>query len=237
MQERPGLDRHTPPDHRVLPQGGAALDPAVGTDEGGALDIGIRIHLGSFAQPDTVAELETGELDVHLPVQDVAVGRQVRPDVTHVRPVAVGDVSVDGTALLQEQREQVLGEVEFLAVGDRVDDVSFQHVDAGIDGVAEHVAPPGLLEESLHPTRLVGDDDAELQWVGNAGHGYRDGRPGRFVELDHLGEIHVGQGVPRKHERPVVQERGGVPDAPGCPQRLLLGGVGERHAEVRFEHR
>ena len=46
-----------------------------------------------------------------------------------------------------------------------VEDLGLHDVDAGVDGVGEHLPPGGLLQEALDPPVLVGDDDAELERV------------------------------------------------------------------------
>ena len=52
------------------------------------------------------------------------------------------------------------------------------------------------------------------------------------VELDELAQVDVGQRVARQHDESVVQQSLGVLYAPGGPERLLLGHVRERDAQV-----
>ena len=116
--------------------------------------------------------------------------------------------------------------------GHVVEDLPLHHVDPGVDRVAEDLAPAGLLQEALDAAVLAGDDDSEVQGVLDPLQGDRDRRAVLLVELDQLGQVHVGERVPGQDQEPVVQQRLGVLDAPGRPQRLLLGHVGERHAQV-----
>ena len=82
------------------------------------------------------------------------MGAQVGLDGADVFPVPVGDVTVQGLTLLQHRREHVPGEVDDLALGDDVEDLGLEHVDAGVDRVGEHLTPGRLLEEPLD--RAVG---------------------------------------------------------------------------------
>ena len=65
----------------------------------------------------------------------------------------------------QGGREHRLGEVDRLVLGNEVEDLRLQHVDAGVDGVGEDLAPRRLLQEPLDPAVGVGDDDAEVERV------------------------------------------------------------------------
>ena len=112
-----------------------------------------------------------------------------------VLPVALGDVAVDRQALLEQLREHVAGPVDRLARGDVVEDLGLHDVDAGVDGVGEHLPPGRLLQEALHPAVLVDDGDAELERVGDPGQADRDERALVVVELDQVGEVEVGERV------------------------------------------
>ena len=114
-----------------------------------------------------------------------------------------------------------------------VEDLRLHHVDAGVDGVGEHLAPGRLLEEALHPVVVVDDGDAELERVGHPGQADGDQRALVVVELDQVGEVEVGERVAGDDEEGVVaQQVLGVLDAAGRAERRLLGGVVQRHAEV-----
>jgi len=123
--------------------------------------------------------------------------------------------------------------VHRLARRDLGEHLGLHHVHTGIDRVAEHLTPGGLLEEPLDPPRLVGDDDAELQRVRLAGQPDGDEGATLLVEPHHVSEIHVGERVAGDNEELIVLERVfRVLDAAGRAERHLLGGVLQRHADV-----
>ena len=233
VKERTVPNDVSPAQDGVGPEDDPSLDPGVLPDVGGTLHLRVRVDLSPLAQPHPVADLETFHLHLYLAVQDVAVDLHVGVEGADVRPVPVADVAVDREALLQEQGEEVPGEVELAPLGDEIKDLTLDDVDPRVGGVAEHVSPPRLLQEPLHPAFLVRDDDPELQRVLDALQRDRDRRASRLVDSHQLGEVDVREGVPGQHDEPVVQERPRVPDAPRGPQRLFLGGVGEGHAEIR----
>src|SRR5581483_94571 len=97
---------------------------------------------------------------------------------------------------------------------DGVEDLRLEDVDAGVDGVAEHLAPRGLLEEALDRTVLAGDDDPEVERVL---HGLEaDGGEGALL----LVEAHDGRQV----------DVGA--DGAGRAQGRLLGGVDHADTEL-----
>ena len=71
-----------------------------------------------------------------------------------------------------------------LALGHEVEDLGLHDVDAGVDGVGEHLAPCGLLEEPFDAPLLVDDRDAELERVGYALEADGDERAAVTVGLD-----------------------------------------------------
>ena len=103
-----------------------------------------------------VAEAEAVDVDLDLAVEHVGVRAEVRLERADVLPVAVGDVAVERAAVVEHRGEHVAREVDDLALGDEVEDLGLEHVDAGVDGVGEHLAPGGLLEEPLDRCRRAG---------------------------------------------------------------------------------
>ena len=95
-------------------------------------------------------------LDLDLVVEDVLVGPQVGLEGADVLPVALGHVAEEGLPGLEDGREDLVGEVHRPALGDEVEDLGLEHVDAGVDGVAEDLAPGGLLQEPLDRAVLAG---------------------------------------------------------------------------------
>ena len=223
---------HVAAEDRVVADPGAGVDPAAGSEHRRALDPGVGVDLGALPQPDPVAQLEAGHLDLDLAVQHVLVGRHVGLERADVLPVALGDRPEQREALLEELREHLAGEVDRPVGLDVVEDLGLQHEDAGVDGVAEHLAPRGLLEEAVDAAVLVGDDDAELERVLDRRQPDRGQRLVLVVEVDDAGEVDVGEHVAGDHEEALVELVHGVADRAGRAQRLLLGGVDHPHAEL-----
>ena len=147
------------------PQHRAGLDAAVVADEHRPFDHDIGRDVGVLAEPHPLPQLEAGELDLDPAVEDVLVGGAVRLERADVLPVPVDHVAVQLAALFEDRREHVAREVDDLALGDVVEHRGFEHVDAGVDRVGEHLAPRRLLEEALDRAVVLGDDDAELDRV------------------------------------------------------------------------
>ena len=154
---------------------------------------------------------------------------EVRGRGPDVLPVAVGHVAVQRPAVLECAGEHFAGEVDRAALGDPLEDLGLEDVDPGIDGVAEHLPPAGLLQEALDAAVLTGDDDAELERVLDRAEGDGGQRRVLLVEGDDLGQVDVGQHVTRDHDEALGQLLHGVAHRPGRAERRLLGGV--RHAD------
>jgi hypothetical protein len=229
-----GADHHVAPEDRVLPDVGAGLDLAVVTDHGGADDLGRRIDLRALAEPHAVAHLEALDADLDLPVEDVLVGLVVGLERADVLPVAVGHVPEQRLGVVEQLREDLAREVDAGAFLDVVEDRRFEDVDAGVDRVAEHLAPAGLLEEPLDAPVLVRDDDPELEGVLHRLEADRRHRAPLLVELHDGGQVDVGEDVAGDHEEPLVLELlHGVADRARRAEGGLLGGVDHADAELR----
>jgi hypothetical protein len=221
-----GAERAVGAQHRVL------VDGAVLPDEHRRVDADRRVDGRVLADPDARAELEARHVDIDLPSEDVLVRLEVRRRRADVLPVPVGHVPVHGCTGLERGREHLAREVDRPALGDEVEDLGFEHVDARVDGVAEHLPPSRLLQKALDAPVLTGDDDAELERVLHRAQ--RDGRQSvvLLVERDHGREIDVGQHVPRNHEEALGQLLTRVAHRSGRAERRLLGGVGHAHPEL-----
>ena len=133
-----------------------------------------------------------------LLVEHVLVGADVRAELADVLPVALGHVAVQRVASFEQRREHVAREVDHLALGDEVEHLGLEHVDAGVDGVGEHLAPGGLLEESLDGAVGTRDHDPELERVLHVLQRDRRGGAGVAVRLHERGEVDVGEDVARR---------------------------------------
>ena len=185
---------------------------------------------GALAHPDVAAQAHPGRGQLDLAVEGVPVGLQVLLQAADVLPVALAHHAVERLVHVEQLREQVVAEVVGLPLGDVVEDLGLEHVDAGVDRVGEDLAPARLLQEALDAPLLVHDDHAELQRVLHALE--RDGDHGLalFVEVDDLGEVEVGEGVAADDQERVVQEVLGQADGPGGAGRRLLHRVVDVHA-------
>ena len=211
----------------------AALDLAVVAQEDGTVELRIGRDLDAIFGPDAAAEIGAGQLDFDLTLQHIGVGAHVFGEVADIAPVALGDVAVDRVALLQHHGEEILAEVErFVALEIAEDNLGIQHVDAGVDGVAEDFTPAGLFQELGDVALVVGDDDAVFERIGDMGEGERRHRLALGVKVDNLGEVEIGEGVAADDEKRLVQQFFGILDAARGAQRHFFARVGDVHAEL-----
>ncbi len=221
-----GAQRRVGPDHHVL------VDGAVLADEGGRVDARRGVDGRALADPDAGAELESRHVHLDLPVEDVLVRLEVGGGRAHVLPVAVGHVAVEGLAGIEDGREDLAGEVDRPPVGNAVEDLGLEDVDARVDGVAEHLAPARLLEEALDRPVFTRDHDPELEGVLDRAQ--RDGGQ-RLVLLvigDHRRQVDVRQDVAGYHEKALGQLLARVAHRTGRAEGRLLGGVDHRDPEL-----
>ena len=214
-----GAHRGIGPDHHAL------VDGAVLADEGRRVDAGRGVDGRALADPDAGAELEARHVHLDLPVEDVLVRLEVGRGRADVLPVAVGHVAVERLTGIEDGREDLAGEVDRPAVGDAVEDLGLEDVDARVDGVAEHLAPARLLEEALDRPVLTRDHDPELEGVLHRTQGDGGQRLVLLVEGDHRREVDVGEDVTGDHEKALGQLLACVADRSGGAERRLLGGV------------
>ncbi len=148
LQDGVVADAHVAPEGAVAPEVGLGADDAVVADDGRAVDHDARVDLRALAEPDSGTELEAAQLDLDALVEDVLVRLQIGLERAHVLPVAVGHISEQRLLGLERGGERVAREVDRAILGDEVEDLRLEHVDAGVDGVAEDLAPRRLLEEA-----------------------------------------------------------------------------------------
>ena len=124
------------------------------------------VDLRTLAEPDVRPEREARDLHLHLAVEDVGMGTQVGLQGADVLPVAadrrsrnMGRPASSMAGKTSEEKSTARSR------GDPVEDLRLEHVDAGVDRVAEDVTPAGLLQEALDAPLGVDDDDAELERV------------------------------------------------------------------------
>ncbi|OPZ78030.1 MAG: hypothetical protein BWY79_00934 [Actinobacteria bacterium ADurb.Bin444] len=168
-----------------------------------------------------------------MTVESITVGLQELLQTADVLPVAIEDAAVERLAHLEEFGEEFVTEV----VGDArwyvVQHLGLHDVDAGVDGVGEDLAPSRFFQEALDAPVLVHYDYTELQWVVhalecNCDHGFA-----LPMEIDHSGEIEVGQRVAGDDHESVVENGGSVLDRARSAERALFNGIFDAHAQGR----
>ena len=116
--------------------------------------------------------------------------------------------------------------------GEEVEDLGAEHVDAAVGQVRERLGRFGLLLKALDAAVGAGDHDPELaRVVDPLGRQRRDPVVG-LVELAHRPQVDVGQRVAGDDQEGVAEELGGVADAAGGAEQLLLLAVGEVDPEL-----
>ena len=210
---------------------GVRRDPAVAADEGRPFDLLDAVELDALADPDVAADADAWDLKSDLLVERVEVRLAELVEVADVLPVAVADVAVDRPAHLEQQREELLGEVVRPVLRDVLQHLRLEHVDAGVDRVGEDLAPRRLLEEALDAPVLVGDDDAELERVVNGLEADRHRGPFLAVRRDESSQVDVAERVAGDDEERVVEPTGGAPHGAGGAKRRLLDRVADVDTE------
>ena len=200
--------------------------PAVGADYNAAFELRGVVYARVLAHP-YVPALDPVALYVYLhpALQDVDVSRPVLLQGPDILPVALGHIAVDGLLIGEKRGEKLLAEVELHALGQVVEHLFFQYVDAGVDGVAENLPPARLLKEPDYSAVLVGYDYAEGQRVIDPCKHY--GGDGLFlaVELDGRLYVKVGQDISAYDERcPVVLPPPHRASDGPCRAKVLRGG-------------
>ncbi len=223
---------HARREHRVRADVRVVPDAAVVRDQRGPFDLVEVVELHPLPQPHVPAQPDAGNRERDELVERVEIRLPVLVEVADVRPVAVHRQPVDGPPHLEQQRKELLREVEGPVGRNVLEHLRLEDVHARVDRVREHLSPRGLLEEALHPALVVHDDDPELQRVRN---GFERDRHRRFplaVELHELREVEVAQRVARDDEKRVVELVRGETHRAGCPERRFLHRVLDPRAEA-----
>ena len=214
----------------VRPDRRLRRDAAVVADERRALD-GLEVgELHALPHPHVAAQLDPGDVEGDPLVEGVEVRLPELVEVADVLPVALRDVAVERSTHLEEEREELLREVERPALRHMAQHLGIEDVDAGVDRVREDLAPRRLLEEALDAPVLVGDDDPELERVVDALQADRDERLLLLVEADERAEVDVAERVPGDDEERLVERALGELHRAGRAHRRLLDGVADRDA-------
>src|SRR5687768_4316174 len=169
------------PKHHVV-QLGTVLDDRARTNDnilqyGIGADVGVAAEQNGPAEPHVLAErrarltphggaihrsLVAAQAEPYPSLENVFVRAAVLVQVTDITPVPLGNVAVQRRTLAQHPRKEVLGEIEIRSYRNAGEGSRLKDIDPGVYGVAEHLAPGGLLEEPLDAAGLrVGNHDAE----------------------------------------------------------------------------
>src|SRR6266511_1105567 len=187
------------------------------------LDVAVGVHAGQ----DLLAERGRGQ----LALKQIRVRAHVLGDRSDIGPVAGGDVAIQRLALGQQRREEILAEIERLAGLVALEHAWLDHVDTGVDGVGEDLAPRGLLQELGDPAVLAADDHAVLEGIRDVHERQRHGGPPLLVEREHLREIDIGQRITRDDEERIAERIADLTHRSTRAQRRLLDAVAQPHPE------
>jgi hypothetical protein len=228
----PFAQRHIRPENGVGADDGARRDPAVVADERGALDLVEVGDVRAVADPDVAAELDPRDRQAHRAVERVVIRLPVLVEVSDVLPVAVHHVPVQRPAHLQQEREELLGEVVRTVARHVPQHLRREDVDAGIDRVREDLSPRRLLEEALDAAVLVRDDDPELERVLDRLQADRHRRALLLMLSNELRQVDVAERVARDdQERFVAELARRERDRAGRAERRFLDRVADVHAQ------
>ena len=228
---RPLAQRDARAEHRVSAQAGVLGQARVVANESRALDRLQIVDLDAFSDPDVAAQADARNLQLKLTVERVEVRLPVLLEVADVLPVAVEDAAVDRPSHLEQEREEVGREIERAPDRNMAQNLGIEHVDAGVDGVGEDLAPGGLLKEALDATVVVGDDDAELERVLHRLESDRNGGLVLDVVLHERVQIDIAERVARDDEEGLVDIASGHLDRAGRSEWRFLDRVLDRHTE------
>ena len=229
---RPLAEGQARREHGVRADRRLGRDPAVVADERRPFDALEVVDLDALPHPDVPAQADARDVQLHPLVERVEVRLPELVDRPDVLPVPVAHVPVEGAAHLEQEREELLREVERAVGGDVAEHLGLEHVDAGVDRVGEDLAPRRLLEEALDPALVVGDDDPELERVLDRLEPDRDRRVALAVELDEARQVDVTEGVAGDDERRLLEPAARETNRAGRAEWSLLDGVLDLDAEA-----
>ena len=197
-----GADHHGPPNPRRRGDGRRRVDPSLGTLAA------LRLHVGPEAAR-----------------QEVLLRLEVLGGRADVDPVARRDEAVEGHAPLEEQRKELALHRVRLPLGDPLEELPLEHVDARVDGVRRDLFPAGLLQEAMHAAVGLELDEAVGGGVLDGHEIDRRRRAAGLVRPEHRGEVELREHVPVHDDHAPVDEVGGVPHAARRAERVPLDDV------------
>ena len=181
--------------------------------------------------PDARQELLAERLALHFSAEQVGVRAREFDDRADVGPVPVGDVAVKRLPFSEQPWKKILAEVEHLAQAESLEDARLDDVDAGVDRVAEDLAPRRLLEKFRDLPIRIRDHDAVLERIGHVDERERDGGTALAVERNDLREVDVRERVARDDEERPFEVLVELPHRAARPKRRLFDAVAQAHAD------
>jgi len=150
----------------------------------------------------------------------------------HVAPVSLHGHPQNVLAQLQQQREQILGEIVGHALGHIAQDARGENIDAGVYQIGHHPLPAGLFNEGAHQPVPVGHGQTVAQRFAVAVQGEGGGGPPGPVGVHQRGKVEIAGRVPADDHKIVFSVKtGAVFHAPGRAQRRVLDAVFHVDAE------
>ena len=192
---------------------------------------------GSAAAPATTTPGETSlalDLQAQLPAQRVEGALAQLGERADVVPVLADLVDVERHVVLEQRREHVLGPVDERALGEVVEDLRLEHVDAAVAEVRERLVRAGLLLKAGDAPVAVVQHDAVLARVGHLLDGQRRDPAGLAVALaaSAVRSMSVSASPEITRNELVAEELRARAHAAGGAEQLRLVAVGQALAEV-----
>ena len=135
------------------------------TEDGRTLHVVQAVEKGAFVHPHVAPEPYSRRSQPHLAIQRVAVGLQILLQAADVLPVAVAHQPIQGLMHFEQLGKQIVAEVVGLPLGDVVEHLGLDDVDACVDRIGEHLAPTGFLQKALYASLFVDYHHSEFQGV------------------------------------------------------------------------
>ena len=171
----------------------ALADEARRLDRGAVLDAGVG---GNHRLPGRVGEGRRTEAAIH----DVVVRLHVFLGRADVEPVAARDMRDECLAVLDQRREVAALNREGRVGRNAVEGFRIEHVDAGVDRVADDLVGRRLLEEPQHVAVGVGLDQAVRAGIVHRREDDRGLRLALAVQRDHLRQIDGREHIAVEHD-------------------------------------
>ena len=220
------LDMTLPADHTVWTDPCAGLDDDSIVQETRPFDRGAILDAGAGRNPGG-RRLGRERLELIASVHHVAMDLLVLFRRADVDPVTAIDVRHERLAPLDERRKEAALDRPRGVLGDAVEGIGLEHVDARVDRVAGDLVRLRLLEEAQDVALRIGLDQPVGAWVLD-----RREHDGRFrapfaVQGDHGAQIDLREHVAVQHHHRFVERLAGVAHRSTGPEWRWLDDVAD----------